>query len=99
MYDFPDEITTMGSRFAECYLGLNNLKMAEQIARENLQIKNLNKKEKKYNYKVLENIYKKRNLDAELLKIKDSLILLSSSNLSSALINKLGKIRNKYQLS
>ena len=50
------------------------------------------KKEKKYNYKVLENIYKKRNLDAELLKIKDSLILLSSSSISSALTNKLGKL-------
>ena len=99
LYDFPDEITTMGSRFAECYLGLNNLKMAEQIARENLQIKNLNKKEKKYNYKVLENIYKKRNLDAELLKIKDSLILLSSSNLSSALINKLGKLEISINLA
>ncbi len=99
LYDFPDEITTMGSRFAECYLGLNNLKMAEQIARENLQIKNLNKKEKKYNYKVLENVYKKRNLDAELLKIKDSLILLSSSSLSSALINKLGKLEISLSLA
>ena len=82
----------MGSRYAECYLGLNNLKMAEQIAKENLQIKNLSNKEKKYNYKVLENVYKKKKLDVELLKIKDSLILLSSSSLSSALINKLGKL-------
>ena len=99
LYDFPNEITTMGSRLAECYLGLNNLKMAEQIARENLQIKNLSKTEKKYNYKVLENVYKKKNLDAELIKIKDSLIILSSSYLSSALFNKLGKLEISLNLA
>jgi tetratricopeptide (TPR) repeat protein len=99
LFDFPDEITAMGSRYAECYLGLNNLKMAEQIAKENLQIKNLSNKEKKYNYKVLENVYKKKKLDVELLKIKDSLILLSSSSLSSALINKLGKLEISLNLA
>ena len=99
LYDFPNEITSMGSRFAECYLGLNNLIMAEQIAKENLQIKNLNKKEKKYNYKVLENVYKKKKLNTELLKIKDSLILLSTSSLSSALFNKLGKLEISLNLA
>lgn len=99
LFDFPDEINAMGSRYAECYLGLNNLKMAEQIAKENLQIKNLSNKEKKYNYKVLENVYKKKKLDVELLKIKDSLILLSSSSLSSALINKLGKLEISLNLA
>lgn len=99
LYDFPDELTSLGSRFAECYLGLNNLKMAEQVAKQNLQIKNLNKKEKKYNYKVLENIYKKKKLDAEIIKIKDSLILLSSSSFSSALVNKLGKLEINLNLA
>ena len=99
MYDFPDELTSLGSRFAECYLGLNNLKMAEQVAKQNLQIKNLNKKEKKYNYKVLENVYKKKKLDAEIIKIKDSLILLSSSSFSSALVNKLGKLEINLNLA
>ena len=99
MYDFPDELTSLGSRFAECYLGLNDLNMAEQVAKQNLQIKNLNKKEKKYNYKVLENVYKKKKLDAEIIKIKDSLILLSSSSFSSALVNKLGKLEINLNLA
>ena len=99
LYDFPDELTSLGSRFAECYLGLNDLKMAEQVAKQNLQIKNLNKKEKKYNYKVLENVYKKKKLDAEIIKIKDSLILLSSSSFSSALVNKLGKLEINLNLA
>jgi len=99
MYDFPDELTSLGSRFAECYLGLNDLKMAEQVAKQNLQIKNLNKKEKKYNYKVLENVYKKKKLDAEIIKIKDSLILLSSSSFPSALANKLGKLEINLNLA
>lgn len=99
LYDFPDELTSLGSRFAECYLGLNDLKMAEQVAKQNLQIKNLNKKEKKYNYKVLENVYKKKKLDAEIIKIKDSLILLSSSSFSSALANKLGKLEINLNLA
>ena len=99
MYDFPDELTSLGSRFAECYLGLNDLNMAEQVAKQNLQIKNLNKKEKKYNYKVLENVYKKKKLDAEIIKIKDSLILLSSSSFSSALANKLGKLEINLNLA
>ena len=99
MYDFPDELTSLGSRFAECYLGLNDLNMAEQVAKQNLQIKNLNKKEKKYNYKVLENVYKKKKLDAEIIKIKDSLILLSSSSFPSALANKLGKLEINLNLA
>lgn len=99
LYDFPDELTSLGSRFAECYLGLNDLTMAEQVAKQNLQIKNLNKKEKKYNYKVLENVYKKKKLDAEIIKIKDSLILLSSSSFSSALVNKLGKLEINLNLA
>lgn len=99
LFDFPNEISAMGSRFAECYLGLNNLEKAEEIAKENLQIKSLNKKEKKYNYKVLENIYKKKKLDGELLKIKDSLIILSASNFSSSLISKLGKLEISLSLA
>lgn len=99
LFDFPDEIISMGSRFAECYLGLNNLEKAEEIAKQNLLIKSLNKREKKYNYKVLENIYKKKKLDAELIKIKDSLIILSASNLSSGILNKLGKLEISLSLA
>ena len=99
LFDFPNEITALNSRFAECYLGLNNLKKAEEIAKQNLQIKNLNNKEKKYNYKVLENVYKKKKLDEELLKIKDSLIVLSSGNINSSLLNKLGKLEISLNLA
>lgn len=99
LFDFPNEITALNSRFAECYLGLNNLEKAEEIAKQNLQIKNLNNKEKKYNYKVLENVYKKNKLDEELLKIKDSLIVLSSGNITSSLFNKLGKLEISLNLA
>lgn len=99
LFDFPNEIHALGSRLAECYLGLNNLKMAEQVAKQNLDIKNLNKKEKKYNYKVLEKIYKKKKIDAELIKIKDSLIILSSSSFSSGLLNSLGKFEISLRMA
>ena len=75
---FPNEINALGSRLAECYLGLDDFDKAEEVANENLKIKNLNESEKRYNYKVLENIYKKKDFKTELLKIKDSLILISS---------------------
>ena len=73
--------------------------MAEQVAKQNLDIKNLNKKEKKYNYKVLEKIYKKKKIDAELIKIKDSLIILSSSSFSSGLLNSLGKFEISLRMA
>lgn len=75
---FPNEINALGSRLAECYLGLDDFDKAEEVANENLKIKNLNESEKRYNYKVLENIYKKKDFKTGLLKIKDSLILISS---------------------
>lgn len=97
--DFPDELNALGSRFAECYLGANDLEKAEAVAKENLSIPNLNPKEKKYNYKVLENVYKKKKFDAELLKIKDSLLLLSASNISTEIMNKLNGLDLSIKLS
>lgn len=94
---FPSEINALKSRFAECNLGLNNLSKAEQIAKDNLNIKNLSDTEKRYNYKVLENVYKQKGLDKELLKIKDSLILISSGS-NSKIFNLLNNLEIQIQL-
>lgn len=76
--DFPTDLAALGSRLAECHLGLNNLDLAEKIALKNLELNSLNENEKIYNYRVLEKIYKKKKMDLELLRIKDSLILITS---------------------
>ncbi len=84
---FQTDISAAGSRLAECYLGLNKFEEAENIAIKNLQVKNLNENEKKFNYKVLEKIYKITGVNSKLLDIKDSLIQMSSG-LSSLKISK-----------
>ncbi|MDG2504157.1 MAG: hypothetical protein P8M69_06855 [Flavobacteriaceae bacterium] len=97
---FPNEMNALGSRFAECYLGLDDFDKAEVIANENLKIKNLSESEKKYNYKVLEKIYKKKDFKTELLKIKDSLILISSgSNPGSRILKTLNNLEIQIQLA
>ena len=97
---FPSEINALGSRFAECYLGLDDFEKAKKIANENLKIKNLNETEKRYNYKVLEKIYKKKDFKSELLKIKDSLILISSgSNPGARILKTLNNIEIQIQLA
>ena len=97
---FPSEINALGSRFAECYLGLDDFEKAKKIANENLKIKNLNETEKRYNYKVLEKIYKKKDFKSELLKIKDSLILISSgSNPGARILKTLNNLEIQIQLA
>lgn len=96
---FPSELHVLGSRFAECYLGLNQLANAERVAKENLKIKNLNDAERKYNFKVLEKIYKQKNLNSELLKVKDSLILISSGSSTSKLFKTLNTFETQIQLA
>ena len=85
--DFQTDISAAGSRLAECYLGLKKFEEAENIAIKNLKVKNLNENEKKFNYKVLEKIYKIRGANSKLLDIKDSLIQMNSG-LSSLKISK-----------
>ena len=41
--DFPVELSAIGSRLAECYLGLNEFEKAENIANKNLKVKRSNK--------------------------------------------------------
>ena len=96
---FPSEIHSLGSRIAECYLGLGNFKEAERVANENLKIKNLNDTEKKYNFKVLEKIYKHEGQDSKLLNIKDSLILIFSGASNSKIFSTLNSFENQIQIA
>ena len=96
---FPTEVAALGSRFAECYLGAGELDKAEQRALKNLEIKNLSDTEKKYNYKVLEKIYNKKNLNSKLLNIKDSLIILTSGSSNSKIFSILNSLETKIQLA
>lgn len=96
---FPSEISGIGSRLAECYLGLDQFEKAEQIANKNLEVKNINNAEKKYNFRVLEKIYKQKGLDSELLNIKDSLILISSGSSNSRFFKTLNDLEIQIQLA
>ena len=96
---FPFELSAIGSRLAECYLGLNNFEKAENIANKNLKVKNLSEQEKIYNYKVLENVYKAKGLNSKLLKIKDSLILISSGSSASKILKSLNNFETEVQLA
>ena len=97
--DFPFELSAIGSRLAECYLGLNKYDKAENIANKNLKLKNLNEQEKIYNYRVLENVYKAKGLNSKLLKIKDSLILISSGSSTSKILKSLNNFETEIQLA
>lgn len=96
--DFPGEIAALGSRFAECYYGLGDYKKAEQVAMNNLKFKDLSDKEKKYNYKVLENIYRAKDDSNSIIKIKDSLLLINSG-VNNMLLKSLNNLETKIQLS
>lgn len=96
--DFPGEIAALGSRFAECYYGLGDYKKAEQVAMNNLKFKNLSDTEKKYNYKVLENIYRAKDDSNGIIKIKDSLLLINSGA-NNSLLRSLNNLETKIQLS
>ena len=96
--DFPGEIATLGSRFAECYYGLGDYKKAEQVAMNNLKFKDLSDTEKKYNYKVLEKIYRAKDDSNGIIKIKDSLLLINSGA-NNSLLKSLNNLETKIQLS
>ena len=54
---------------------------------------------KRYNYRVLEKIYKKTKNNKELLKVKDSLILISSGSNSSNVLKTLNDLETQILLS
>ena len=96
---FPVEKNLLGSRLAECYLGMNDLKKAEDIALDNLKFKNLSDKEKRYNYRVLEKVYQKEQNKEGLLKIKDSLILIASGVTNSRILKSFNDLETQMLLS
>ena len=53
------KLNVLGSRLSECCLGINDLKIAEDIALKSLKFKNLSDKEKGYNYRLLEKVTSK----------------------------------------
>ena len=96
---FPVEINQIGSRLSECYLAINEIDIAEEIALKNLNFKNLSDKEKRYNYKVLEKVYKKKQNNKALLSIKDSLILIATGASNSKIFKKLNDLETQILLS
>ena len=96
---FPVEVNVTRSRLSECYLAIDEIDIAEEIALENLNYKNLSDREKKYNYAVLEKIYKKTKKDKKLIRIKDSLILISSGSNTSKIIKSLNDLETQIILS
>ena len=96
---FPVEINEIGSRLSECYLAINQIDTAQEIALKNLKFKNLSDKEKKYNYKVLEKVYEKKQNKEALLRIKDSLILIASGAYNSKVFKKLNDLETQILLS
>ena len=97
--DFPTELISLGSRFAECYLGAGDLDKAEDVAKRNLKIKNISEAEKRYNYNVLEKVYLKKGLNSELLKVKDSLILITSGGSNSKILKTLNDLDTQIKIS
>lgn len=96
---FPVEVNVTGSRLSECYLAINEIDTAKEIALKNLSFKNISDREKRYNYRVLEKIYKKTKNNDELLKVKDSLILISSGTNSSKVLKTLNDLETQILLS
>lgn len=96
---FPVETNEIGSRLSECYLAINQIDTAQEIALKNLKFKNLSDKEKKYNYKVLEKVYEKKQNNEALLSIKDSLILIASGAYNSKVFKKLNDLETQILLS
>ena len=96
---FPVEVNVTRSRLSECYLAIDEIDIAEEIALENLNFRNLSDREKRYNFRVLEKIYKKTKKDQKLIRIKDSLILISSGSNSSKIIKSLNDLETQILLS
>ena len=96
---FPVEVNQIGSRLSECYLAINEIDIAEEIALKNLKYRNLSDKEKRYNYQVLEKVYKKKKNNEALLNIKDSLILIATGASNSKIFKKLNDLETEILLS
>ena len=96
---FPVEINITGSRLSECYLAIGQTDIAKEIALKNLSFKNISDREKRFNYKVLEKIYKKTKNKDLLLNVKDSLILISTIANTRKVLKTLNDLETQILLS
>ena len=96
---FPINLAAIKSRIAECFLGLKEFDKAEDLAITNLKNYNLNEREKRYNYRVLESIYKQKGLNSKLLQVKDSLISISSRLSAFSTIQSLSNLETEIKLA
>ena len=99
--DFPYELPSLQSKIAECYLGLKNYEKAIASANDNINLIKLNlfNKSKINNYKILEKIYYKKGDLNNLIKVKDSLLLISKSGYDLNISNKMSDLETNIVLS
>ena len=99
--DFPYELPSLQSKIAECYLGLKNYEKAIASANHNINSIKLNlfNKSKINNYKILEKIYYKKGDLNNLIKVKDSLLLISKSGYDLNISNKMSDLETNIVLS
>ena len=99
--DFPYELPSLQSKIAECYLGLKNYQKAIASANHNINLIKLNlfNKSKINNYKILEKIYYEKGDLNNLIKVKDSLLLISKSGYDLNISNKMSDLETNIVLS
>ena len=99
--DFPYELPSLQSKIAECYLGLKNYEKAIASANRNINLIKLNlfNKSKINNYKILEKIYYEKGDLNNLIKVKDSLLLISKSGYDLNISNKMSDLETNIVLS
>jgi len=99
--DFPYELPSLQSKIAECYLGLKNYEKAIASANHNINLIKLNlfNKSKINNYKILEKIYYEKGDLNNLIKVKDSLLLISKSGYDLNISNKMSDLETNIILS
>ena len=99
--DFPYELPSLQSKIAECYLGLKNYQKAIASANHNINSIKLNlfNKSKINNYKILEKIYYEKGDLNNLIKVKDSILLISKSGYDLNISNKMSDLETNIVLS
>ena len=99
--DFPYELPSLQSKIAECYLGLKNYEKAIASANHNINLIKLNlfNKSKINNYKILEKIYYQKGDLNNLIKVKDSILLISKSGYDLNISNKMSDLETNIVLS
>jgi len=99
--DFPYELPSLQSKIAECYLGLKNYEKAIASANHNINLIKLNlfNKSKINNYKILEKIYYEKGDLNNLIKVKDSLLLISKSGYDVNISNIMSDLETNIILS